>query len=364
MAFKFFNKKSKEEQKKKGPVREWVDAITFAVVAATLIRWAFMEAFTIPTSSMENSLLVGDFLFVSKISYGPRTPKTPLQVPLTHQKIWGTELPSYSDAIQLPQFRLPGFSDVERNDVVVFNYPNEEHPVDLKTHYIKRCIAIPGDVLEIKENQVYIDGKKGENPDRMQFHYFFTTTQSIRDRVFADADISEAIAAQGGYHVFTTPENAKKFASFDFVKSVTIQNEPVKNINREIFPQSPGVKWNRDNYGPLKVPGEEMTFEMDSANVAKYYSTIRDYEGFDKDAVNVVNNQLEINGEVVSSYTFKQNYYFMMGDNRHNSEDSRFWGFVPMDHVVGEAAFIWLSLDAKKSFLSKVRWGRIFNGIY
>lgn len=365
MAFKFFKKKSKEEQKKKGPVREWVDAITFAVVAATLIRWAFMEAFTIPTSSMENSLLVGDFLFVSKVSYGPRTPKTPLQVPLTHQKIWGTEIPSYSDAIQLPQFRLPGFSDVERNDVVVFNYPREDHPVDLKTHYIKRCVAIPGDVLEIRKNQVYVNGEPGENPEKMQFQYTFQHDQVIRERVFQDNGISEYQKHRAGYFIWATQEVAQNFANkYDFVRNLTKTEMGVNLFNDNTpFPQMPGVDWNRDNYGPLKVPGEDLTFEMDSANLTRYYSTIRDYEGHDPNAVKIVNNQLEINGEIVPSYTFKQNYYFMMGDNRHNSLDSRYWGFVPADHVVGEAAFIWLSLDAKKSFLSKVRWSRIFNGI-
>ena len=364
MAFKFLKKKSKEEQKKKGPVREWVDAITFAVVAATLIRWAFMEAFTIPTSSMENSLLVGDFLFVSKINYGPRTPKTPLQIPLTHQKIWGTEIPSYSDAIQLPQYRLPGFSDVERNDVVVFNYPKEDHPVDLKTHYIKRCVAVPGDVLEIKGTQVYINGTAGENPERMQFSYYVETTQAIRDRIFEDNEISEANRVDGGYALTTRPEVAKKLEGFDFVTRVQKYERPPGRPETGIFPlEAKGHNWNIDNYGPLKIPGEGLTFEMDSANVVTYYSTIRDYEGYGVDNVNIVNNQLQIDGEIVTSYTFKQNYYFMMGDNRHNSLDSRYWGFVPADHVVGEAAFIWLSLDANKSFFSKVRWSRIFNGI-
>ena len=363
MALKFFKKKSKEEKKKKGPVREWVDAITFAVVAATLIRWAFMEAFTIPTSSMENSLLVGDFLFVSKINYGPRTPKTPLQIPLTHQKIWGTDLPSYSDAIQLPSYRLPGFSSVERNDVVVFNYPKEDHPTDLKTHYIKRCIAVPGDVLEIKRNQVYINGEEGENPERMQFLYYLETPQTIRDRVFDDFGISEYQKTGIGYQIFTTPEIAEKFGQQEYVSNLNRSDILPGRIDKDIFPKYPGVKWNRDNYGPLLIPGEGATIEMDSANVLRYYSTIRDYEGYDIDAVEAVNNQLKINGEVVTSYTFKQNYYFMMGDNRHNSLDSRFWGFVPEDHVVGEAAFIWMSLDYKKSFFSKIRWSRIFNGI-
>ncbi|MGB5977338.1 MAG: signal peptidase I, partial [Cyclobacteriaceae bacterium] len=159
-------------KKKKSQSREWADAILFAVIAATIIRWLFLEAFTIPTPSMENSLLVGDFLFVSKIHYGPRTPKTPLQVPLTHQTIWFTDIPSYVDWIDLPQYRLPGFSEITRNDVIVFNYPKEmEHPVDLKTNYIKRAIGMPGDVISIKDGQVYIDGKAQENPPGMQFMY-------------------------------------------------------------------------------------------------------------------------------------------------------------------------------------------------
>ncbi|MEL6558600.1 MAG: signal peptidase I [Bacteroidota bacterium] len=362
MAFKFFSKKEKEEKKKKGPVREWVDAITFAVVAATLIRWAFMEAFTIPTSSMENSLLVGDFLFVSKINYGPRTPKTPLQFPLTHQKIWGTDIPSYLEWIQLPQYRLPGFDDVERNDVVVFNYPAEDHPVDLKTHYIKRCVAIPGDVIEIVNNQVYINGEEGENPERMQFYYEIYSKQQINERTFNNENISEYGRIPQGYYAFMTPESAEKIKSFDFVTNV-VRNEKRPGEYDTAFPIVPGNNWNRDYYGPLKIPGEDLTFEMDSVNVAHYGSTIQLYEGYEKDDVKVVNNTLTIKGETVTQYTFKQNYYFMMGDNRHNSADSRYWGFVPENHVVGEAAFIWLSLDYKKSFFSKIRWGRIFNGI-
>ncbi|MGB3468109.1 MAG: signal peptidase I [Cyclobacteriaceae bacterium] len=366
MAFKFFKKKEAEEKKKKGPIREWVDAITFAVVAATLIRWALMEAFTIPTSSMENSLLVGDFLFVSKINYGPRTPKTPLQIPLTHQKIWGTDIPSYSDAIQLPQYRLPGFDDVERYDVVVFNYPNENHPVDLKTHYIKRCVAIPGDVLEIKDTQLYVNGEKGTNPEKMQFHYAIKTQQTLNKRVFEDRNISEYKRAGefSGYYAMMTPADAASIESFDVVNEVQkLVYQPGSNEDAVLFPLVPGNRWNRDNYGPLKVPGEGLTFTMDSAHVAMFGSTIEKYEGYENDEVKIENNQLLINGNAVTDYTFKQNYYFMMGDNRHNSLDSRYWGFVPENHVVGEAAFIWLSIDYEKSFFKKVRWGRIFKGI-
>lgn len=359
MGFEFLKKK---ENVKKGPVREWVDAIVFAVIAATLIRWAFMEAFTIPTPSMENSLLVGDFLFVSKINYGPRTPKTPLQIPLTHAKIWGTDAPSYSDAIQLPQFRFPGFGSVERNDVVVFNYPPEfEHPVDLKTHYIKRCVAIPGDTLEVRDSQVYINGQKGENPADMQFGYQIATDEIINDRVFKKNGVWDKRKISGGYYVHARPEDAKKFEALDFVKEVVRFKEPETYVNHRIFPDASKFPWNADFFGPLVIPAEGMTIKIDTMTVAKYGSTIKDYEGLED--VSTEGGQLKIDGQVVSEYTFQQNYYFMMGDNRHNSEDSRFWGFVPENHVVGEASFIWLSIDPNESFFSKIRWSRLFNGI-
>lgn len=355
-----FTKKKKEEKPKKGPVKEWLDAIVFAVVAATLIRWVFMEAFTIPTPSMEKSLLVGDFLFVSKISYGPRTPKTPLQIPLTHAKIWGTDIPSYLEWIQLPQYRLPGLGEVERNDVVVFNYPPEfEHPIDLKTHYIKRCIGVPGDILEVKNTQVYINGEPGQNPDEMQFRYYVVTDQTINDRIFENYEIWEYTAINGGYILHTTPAAASELEKLDFVKEVRLAKMPETQVNPRIFPDSRYYAWNSDYYGPIEIPGEGKTIQLDEETLAMYGSTITDYEHHED--VKISEGKLLIDGQEVKEYTFKQNYYFMMGDNRHNSEDSRFWGFVPEDHVVGEAAFIWLSLDANKSLFSKLRWRRFFN---
>lgn len=355
-----FTKKKKEEKPKKGPVKEWLDAIVFAVVAATIIRWVFMEAFTIPTPSMEKSLLVGDFLFVSKISYGPRTPKTPLQIPLTHAKIWGTDIPSYLDWIQLPQFRLPGLGDVERNDVVVFNYPPEfEHPIDLKTHYIKRCIGVPGDLLEVRDTQVYINGELGQNPEEMQFRYYVITDQVINDRIFDRHEIWEYTAVTGGYRLHATPEAAGELEKLDFVKEVRLAMMPETLVNPRIFPDSRFYPWNSDFYGPIEIPGEGKKIQLDEETLAMYGSTITDYENLDD--AKISEGKLLIDGAEVTEYTFKQNYYFMMGDNRHNSEDSRFWGFVPEDHVVGEAAFIWLSLDANKSLFSKLRWRRFFN---
>jgi len=358
-----FNKSNTEKdnkKKKKSPVREWVDAIVFAVIAATIIRWLFLEAFTIPTPSMEKSLLVGDFLFVSKIHYGPRTPKTPLQVPLTHQKIWGTDVPSYVDWIQLPQFRLPGLAKIKRNDVVVFNYPPEhQYPTDLKTNYIKRCVALPGDVIHIEDLQVQINDKPLENPPQMQFRYFIDTDDIINDRVFRNYDISEYSMVQGGYLVWTTPETAEQIENLAFVRDVNVMKLNEDQVNPRIYPDATLFPWNEDFFGPLKVPAEGMTVDLNKENLAKYRDVIMYYEGHDD--VKVENDQLFIDGVPVRDYTFNQNYYFMMGDNRHNSEDSRFWGFVPEDHVVGKAFFIWLSIDKNAGFLNKIRWARLFS---
>ncbi len=354
--------KKKKDEKPKTKLREWTDAIVFAVVAATLIRWIFLEAFTIPTPSMEKSLLVGDFLFVSKMHYGARTPATPLQVPLTHQKIWGTNIPSYLDWINLPQFRFPGFSSVKRNDIVVFNYPPEyQYPVDLKTNYIKRCVATPGDILEVKDMQVSINGEPVDNPVKMQFRYFVETVETINKRVFEKYDISEKFKVRGGYMIFTTPETANLLKSLAFINNVKVLEEDPGVAEPRIYPNAKKFPWNVDYWGPIQIPGEDWTIEVNDENMTKYGSIIEYYEGHDD--VQLGDSTLSINGKVLTSYTFKQDYYFMMGDNRHNSEDSRFWGFVPADHIVGKALFIWMSIDPDQSFFKKIRWGRLFNGI-
>ncbi|PSL30213.1 signal peptidase I [Dyadobacter jiangsuensis] len=367
---------SVESKKKKSPAREWFDSILFAVVAATLIRWLFFEAFTIPTPSMENSLLVGDFLFVSKLHYGTRTPKTPLQVPLTHQTIWGTNIPSYTSLIQLPQYRLPGFSEVKRGDVVVFNYPPElQHPVDLKTNYIKRCVGIPGDKVEVRDLQVYANGQAMENPPRMENEYFVATTTAVNEeKVFRENGISEFNSftdgendtirgnEQMGYLVFTTTEIAAKLKTYDFVKSITLVKTDNGITEPMLYPNSSLFKWNRDNYGPITVPKEGMTVQLTPENVAMYGPVIKNYE--DNEDVVVDEKSVKVGGKVITSYTFKQDYYFMMGDNRHNSADSRYWGFVPMDHIVGKAVFVWMSIDPNPtSFFNKIRWSRIFRVI-
>jgi len=345
----------------KSKTREWVDAIVFAVIAATFIRWLFLEAFTIPTPSMEKSLLVGDFLFVSKIHYGARTPKTPLQIPLTHQKIWGTEIPSYLDWIDLPQYRLPGISSIQRNDVVVFNFPPEHHyPTDLKTNYIKRCIGIPGDVVKVENTQVYVNDSPVENPSGLQFRHFIETDEIINERVFDEYEIWEYNLVQNGYLALCTTEIAEELSALPFVKDVRMITKSEDQINDRIYPD--GFPWNEDYYGPIEIPAEGQTITLTEENITKYKTIITYYE--DHEEVEEREGALYINGEKAESYTFKQNYYFMMGDNRHNSEDSRFWGFVPEDHVVGKAFFIWLSLDPNEGLLNKVRWTRLFHLIH
>ncbi len=380
MNLKFWQKKEKEENKKpKSKSREWIDAIVFAVVAATLIRFLIMEAFTIPTPSMEKSLLVGDFLFVSKFHYGARTPATPLQVPLTHQKIWLTNIPSYLDWIQLPQYRLPGFSEVKRNDVVVFNIPpislNEgiDYPVDLKTNYIKRCVGLPGDVLKIEDKQVIVNGEAIDNPEKMQFAYLVISTNRLSQRVLEKFDIPEVQVVGTNPDVaqilYLTDEQVAALKQESFIKEIRpASNNPYKRyspyekgeLDEGIFPSDPELfPWNSDWYGPITIPKEGATIEINRETLATYGDVITLYD-HNEDAV-INGDKLLIDGKEVLSYTFKQNYYFMMGDNRHNSLDSRYWGFVPEDHIVGKGFFIWLSLDPNSGLFSKVRWSRFFN---
>jgi len=366
MKLDFFKKKTekKDENIQKSVAREWADAIVFAVIAATIIRWLFLEAFTIPTPSMEKSLLVGDFLFVSKIHYGPRTPKTPIQMPLTHQKIWWTNIPSYVDWVQLPQYRLPGFSSIKQNDVVVFNYPPElEYPVDLKTNYIKRCVGLPGDSLKVMDTQVYINGKVLENPMKMEFRHNIVTNQDIKERVFMNYDITDYERTNYGYIAHTTPETAKEFEKLPFVDKVEILKMNQQQVNPRVYPRNSQLfDWNEDYYGSIWIPSEGTTIDLNELTISLYRDVIENYEH--NDEVSVENGRMIIDGVEVTQYTFKQDYYFMMGDNRHNSEDSRFWGFVPEDHVVGKAFFIWLSLDKDESFFNKIRWSRFFNLIH
>lgn len=382
---------------KKGVVREWTDAIIFAVVAATIIRTFLIEAYTIPTSSMEKSLLVGDYLFVSKIAYGPKIPNTPIAFPFVHHTLPLVNTKSYVEWISLPYYRFPGFGNVEHNDAVVFNYPagdtvstryqsnvsyyslvqqfgrnkvwNDERnfgeivsrPVDKRENYVKRCIGLPGDTVHIINRQVYLNGKMAVNPEKLQYQYLVTTDgSSINPKILEKLDVTEGSRTNvPGQYTFLLTETAKnEIADLPIVKNVEVVNKPAGVWNPEIFPNDSAYRWNRDNFGPLYIPQKGVSIALNSKNIALYKRLIETYEG---NEMIVEGNKIFINGEEVNSYTPKLNYYWMMGDNRHNSADSRFWGFVPEDHIVGKAEFIWLSLDENKSlFDGKIRWDRIF----
>lgn len=381
MNWKFWEKKVEEKKEKKSALREWWDAILFAVVAATLIRWLIMEAYTIPTPSMENSLLVGDFLFVSKFHYGTRTPRTPLQLPLTHQKIWFTEIPSYIPWIQLPTFRLPGISSVKNGDVVVFNVPRIEennygvydkttwidYPVDLKTNYIKRCVAIGGDVLELKNKQLFINGKAVESAPDQRFKYRVIAKDEINQRNFEALGLDGDDYESGGradsqnpnhvyYNMYLSNTKLAEVKALPYILSAELE---APGYESDRFPFSKyTASWTGANYGPLTLPKEGMKILINDSTVSLYGFTIQAYEN--QKNVKIDNGKLTINGKEVTEYTFNQNYYFMMGDNRDNSLDSRYWGFVPADHIVGKGFFIWLSLDKYGSFIDKIRWKRFF----
>jgi signal peptidase I len=378
--------KNNKQTPKKSAAREWFDSFIFAVVVATFVRWIALEAFTIPTSSMENSLLVGDFLFVSKLHYGARTPKTVLQLPLSHQKVWGTNLPSYLDWVQLPQFRLPGFSDVQKGDAVVFNYPDEmDYPVDLKTYYIKRCVATAGDKLAVKDGQVYINGQPQVNAVEQQMSYVVkmkNPNDILGDRYFESVGVRERREEQKGiYSINATKEMVQKLTANATIASVTPSLSPKDSVEREVMmyyrfrfhndvANQPNLKWNKDNFGEYTIPAKDMKITINAENLAKYGYIIERYE--DNKDVKIEGGKLSIGGNVVTEYTFKQNYYFMMGDNRHNSLDSRFWGCVPEDHIVGKALFIWLSMEQNtgddsrlqprdKGLFERIRWRRLFS---
>jgi len=365
MGLKFWHKKENETipKAKKSLVREWGDALMFAVVCATLIRWSTFEAYAIPSSSMEKSLLTGDFLFVSKLHYGSRTPITPVQVPLTHQTIWGTDLPSFSDIIQLPYFRLPGFSTVKHNDPVVFNHPQEaERPIDLKTYLIKRCVGIAGDTFQIKARQVYINDKAAQNPAGLQYSYFVSTDRYLNNQFFLDQDITDVYPTTGGYYVHTKPEKAASIQSLNFIKEVKLLEAGPGEAEPGVFPQAPAkYAWNKDNFGPLYIPKAGETISISPGTLPIYEKVILTYE-HNKNA-RITNGKLYLNGQPVTKYTFKQDYYFMMGDNRHNSNDSRYWGFVPEEYLVGKAVLVWMSVDSTASFSNRIRWNRLFHAI-
>lgn len=395
---------------KKGAIREWIDAAVFAIVAATLIRTFIFEAYTIPTPSMEKTLLVNDFLFVSKFAYGPRIPNTPLALPFMHHTIVGTNSKSYLEWINIPYTRWFA-KPVERRDVVVFNFPvndtliNDymfgsqityyqvvqqrmlsEHltenqarervwdqygnmiitrPVDKRENFIKRCVAIAGDTLQIKNRIVHINGIAQPLPPEHEFSYLVTTSSPLNPDQLNSIGIQDNVDDRNRNQVDLVGNNAYFISMSDSEKASLKMVTEVKNIEHRplgesdrmpyLFPFDASYDWTIDDYGPLWVPKKGATIELTPDNLTRYKRCIVTYEG---NELEIKDDKYFVNGTPATSYTFKMNYYFMMGDNRHNSLDSRFWGFVPEDHVVGKASLIWFSYG------DGIRWNRIFKGIH
>ena len=411
---------------------DWVDAIVFALVAVYVINIYFFQNYQIPSSSLEKSLLVGDFLFVSKMEYGPRVPNTPIAFPLAHHTLPILNIKSYLDKPHWDYKRVPGFSKVKRNDIVVFNFPAGDtvilkytttdyyslcyslaqqsnvsvaiakdyvkahpeifgemvlRPVDRREHYVKRCLGLPGDSLQIVNNVVYIDGKKLEDQPGVQYNYYLQTDGSyLSDKTFRDWGISKDDHqlltsedylttllpfnknAKGTmnpvYHFPATKKMIEQIRKSPGIKTVLIEPDHIGSVDLSgsMYPLSKEIPWTRDNYGPIWIPKKGSTILLTQKNYLIYERVIRNYEN---QTIGFINGKAYLNGVEASQYTFKMDYYWMMGDNRHNSADSRVWGFVPEDHVVGKPICVWLSLDKDRSlFNGKIRWNRFFKKAY
>ena len=401
-------------------ILEWVDDIVFALIAVYFINIFIFQNYQIPSSSLEKSLLVGDYLFVSKLSYGPRVPNTPVAFPLVQNTLPFFNSKSYLDWPLWDYKRVKGFGDVKRNDIVVFNFPagdtvalkvqNPDYynlveqygrenvltdkatfgeviyrPVDKRENYVKRCIGMPGDTIEVRNNQVYIDGVAAKNPEDMQFNYFVETDGSaISEEQFRLLDISkdDRILISNGtsnketlsllgftpnesgqynpvYHFPLTQKAVEIAKKLPIITKIIIEPDSWAGST---YPLGYNTGWSRDNYGPLWIPKKGATIPLNERNLALYERCIRNYEN---NQLEVKDGQVFINGKPETSYTFKYDYYWMMGDNRHNSADSRSWGFVPEDHIVGKPIMIWLSLDKDRSlFDGGIRWNRMFRWVH
>ena len=370
----------------------WIDAVAWAVVAATLIHLFVFQLYKVPTSSMEKTILIGDYLYVSKLSYGPQVPNTPIAMPFVYNTMPITGGKSYSEAIKWDYHRLKGLKKIKRNDVVVFNFPagdtvlvenqavtyydvlrsyqqtygaqegrrrlNEDYtviarPVDRRENYIKRCVAIPGDTISIADGQLFVNGEKQQYIPSQQYIYFVQTTAPLTSYTFKKLGITEISGSAPYYYMSMTDEAAEQMQQLAIVSHVVKYN--VKESSEDVFPNDSAYKWTQDNFGPMWIPAKGATVTLTAENLPLYRRIIEQYEGH---TLATEGEQIVIDGEPTTQYTFAMDYYWMMGDNRHNSADSRFWGFVPEDHIVGKASFIAFSKGE-----DGIRWNRLFKKI-
>ncbi len=406
----------KKREGKNSTLIEWIDALIFAVIAVTFINIFFFQNFKIPTGSMEKTLQIGDHLFVSKINYGPRIPNTPLSFPFTQHTLPVINTKSYVEWIKWPYKRLKGPGKIKNNDIVVFNFPagdtvviqqqtrsfysiirdmaedlklqdrranrplksdkeyyaaGREHimatydivdrPVDKRDNYIKRCVAIPGDTISIVDGEVFINNNPlGTFPNQQSKYFVATDGSRLNPKTLERMGIYKSDVYSYGLNDFLmtlTSDMANKISGFRNVKQVEKIIKPRMENAYYIFPHDPRYPWNEDNFGPLWIPEKGVTIKIDTSNISKYRRIIEAYEG---NELKLKDGTIYINGKISTEYTFKMDYYWMMGDNRHDSADSRFWGFVPEDHIVGKPKYVWLSLDKEKKFLGKIRFRRMF----
>ncbi|MCD8417785.1 signal peptidase I [Tenacibaculum finnmarkense genomovar finnmarkense] len=372
---------------------EWVSSIAFAIIAATLVHTYFMQPYTIPTSSLEKTLLVGDYLFVSKFHYGARIPSTTIAAPMAHDTlpVLGTKSfisddknkDGFLNKTSLPYMRIPGFQKIKRNDIVVFSWPADSlktmwgdksgvatyKPIDKKTNYVKRATGIAGDTLEVRDGYVFINGKKTILPDRAKPQWYFKVdTQGVKlpMETINEFNINGEgkMSNDGIYYFNLTDDEAASLAKNSLVKSVTKRIRPKGTYDASVFPHSPKYAWSSDNFGPLYIPKAGSTVPLNEDTIPFYEQIIRRYEN---NNLTIFGDEIYINGKKATSYTFKQDYYWMMGDNRQNSLDARNWGYVPFDHVVGKPVLIWLSWNPNApDFMSKInsiRWERMFTTV-